>query len=299
MTLTLKHLRYFAALAQHKHFLRAAEASRISQPALSIQIKDMEEVLGYKLIERQRGHIELSELGLKILPRVHDILRAVDELEEFTRSEADSMLGRIRLGLIPTIAPYMLPFVIRTLKGHSPHLELSAREAVTHKLVEELKRGELDMAIVALPLGDSYLVEQPLFTEPFLFISSAQETFDTPPHLSDLHHHRVLLLEEGHCFREQAISLCQLPSVMGRNELDASSLSTLVQMVAAGMGVTVIPSMAVSLASGLKDVCISAFSEPAPARTVGLVWRKDSYMHEKYLEISKSISLFPTYSQHT
>ncbi|WP_244913135.1 hydrogen peroxide-inducible genes activator [Zavarzinia compransoris] len=270
----MKHLRYFEALARLQHFGRAAEACAISQPALSLQIKELEEILGSPLVERGSKQIHLTGFGEIFAARAHDILRAVDDLEDLARASRRPLSGRLRLGVIPTVAPYYLPAAIKTLTLHFPHLDLHPREAVTQTLIAELAAGRLDTALVALPVSEPGLFETPLFDEDFLLVRPAADAALPPPGLDTLPDLRLLLLEEGHCFRDQAISFCRIPAARSKDLMEGSSLGTLVQMVGAGIGVTLIPEMAVPVESRAAPVSIVALPAPPPSRTIGLVWRK-------------------------
>ena len=247
INVTLRQLRYFDALARHGHFGRAAEACAISQPALSMQIKDLEDALGGVLLERSPRQVALTTFGEEAAPRVRDILRLVDELEDLARASRDRLAGRLRIGMIPTIAPYLLPEVIGNLTRMHPELDIHVRETLTPKLIEELADGRLDTAIVALPVSEPSLVEVALFSEHFLLVRPGEDEGKPMPSSKMLRTMRLLLLEEGHCFRDQALSFCNMQSSPPREVLDASSLSTLVQMVSAGIGVTLIPEMAVAV----------------------------------------------------
>ncbi|GAB4523715.1 MAG: hydrogen peroxide-inducible genes activator [Roseibium sp.] len=289
INITLKQLRYFEALARHGHFGRAAEACAISQPALSMQIKEMEDVLGAPLFERGARQIRLTHFGEVAAERARDILRATDELGDLARASRDRLVGRFRIGVIPTVAPYLLPRVVSDLTRRFPGLDIHVRETVTPKLIRELDDGRLDTAIVALPVSESTLEETPLFDEPFVLVRSAQEANAPLPSADTLREMRLLLLEEGHCFRDQALSFCNLPSGPPREVLDASSLSTLVQMVSAGMGVTLIPEMAVPVETRSASVAISRFESPEPRRTIGMVWRKSSPLAGQLSEIAEIV----------
>ena len=205
--ITIKHLRYFDALARHRHFGRAAEASSISQPALSLQVKELEEILAARLVERGARQISLTGLGEEVAARARDVLLAVDELGALARASAGPLSGRLRLGVIPTVAPYLLPRVMRHLAATYPDLDLRPREAVTPKLVRDLTEGRLDLALVALPVSEPSFAETPLFDEEFLLVRNAGAAHLPVPALVDLPAQPLLLLEEGHCFRDQAIAV--------------------------------------------------------------------------------------------
>jgi LysR family hydrogen peroxide-inducible transcriptional activator len=291
LNITLRQLRYFDALARHAHFGRAAQACAISQPALSMQIKEMEEALGGVLLERNARQVALTQFGEELAERVRDILRAVDELGDFARASRDLLAGRLRIGMIPTIAPYLLPRIIANLKRIHPELDIHVREALTAKLIEELAEGRLDTAIVALPVSEPSLTEVALFVESFLLVRPGEDARKPVPSVEKLCDMRLLLLEEGHCFRDQALSFCNIQSSPPRETLDASSLSTLVQMVSAGIGVTLIPEMAVEVETRSAPVSVARLKNPQPSRTVGMVWRKTSPLARQLMQISEAVCL--------
>src|SRR5262245_40180708 len=286
---TLRQLRYFDALATHSHFGRAAAACGISQPALSMQIKELEEALGAVLIERGARQVRLTKFGEEAASRVRDILRSVDELGDFARASRDRLAGRLRLGMIPTIAPYLLPTVVGSLSRTHPDLDVQVREALTSKLIQELAQGRLDAAIVALPVSEPSLTEVPLFAENFLLVRPDDDAGAPVPSRERLREMRLLLLEEGHCFRDQALSFCNMQSSLPREVLDANSLSTLVQMVSAGMGVTLIPEMAVTVETRSAPVALARFKDPQPSRTIGMIWRKTNPLAGQLRQLSEVV----------
>lgn len=286
---TLKQLRYFEALAKHGHFGRAADACAISQPALSMQIKELEETLGTNLFERGARHVRLSSLGADLSSRVRDILRAVDELDDLARAAHDSLSGRLRIGVIPTIAPYLLPSIIRDLTRQNAGIDIHVRETLTSNLIAELAEGRLDTAIVALPVSEPSLTEVALFTEDFVLVRPGEDADKPVPNRESLREMRLLLLEEGHCFRDQALSFCEMQSTLPRELMDGSSLTTLVQMVSAGIGVTLIPEMAVAVETRSADVALSRFNGTPPSRTIGMIWRKSSPLAEQLLQIAETV----------
>ncbi len=288
---TLRQLRYFDALARHGHFGRAAEACAITQPALSMQIKELEEALGGVLLERSARQVVLTKFGEELAQRVREILRSVDELGDFARASRDQLVGRLRIGMIPTIAPYLLPKVIGNLTQMHPELDIHVRETVTPKLIKELAEGRLDTAIVALPVSEPSLTEVALFTENFLLVRPDEDEGTPVPSSEALREMKLLLLEEGHCFREQALSFCNMKSSPPREVLEASSLSTLVQMVGAGIGVTLIPEMAVGVETRSASVSVARFKDPQPSRTIGMVWRKTSPLSRQLMQISEVVCL--------
>jgi LysR family hydrogen peroxide-inducible transcriptional activator len=287
--ITLRQLRYFDALAGHSHFGRAAAACGISQPALSMQIRELEETLGALLVERGARQVRLTKFGEEAVLRVRDLLRSVDELGDFARASRDRLAGRLRIGMIPTVAPYLLPTVIANLTRMYPELDIHVREALTSKLIQELVEGRLDTAIVALPVSEPSLTEVGLFAENFLLVRPGEDEGTPVPSGETLCEMRLLLLEEGHCFRDQALSFCNMQSSMSRETLDASSLSTLVQMVSAGMGVTLIPEMAVAVETRSASVSVARFKDPQPSRTIGMIWRKTSPLAGQLLQLSEVV----------
>ena len=289
INLTLKQFRYFEALAQHGHFGRAADACAISQPALSMQIKDLEESLGTALFERGARQVRLTAFGEEFSERVRGILRSVDELEDLARASRERLVGRLRLGVIPTIAPYLLPSLIGTLTQQNADLDLHVRETVTPKLLAELHDGRLDTAIVALPVSEPAFTEVALFSEDFVLVRPKPEANLPVPTPDLLREMRLLLLEEGHCFRDQALSFCKLQTALPRELLDGSSLSTLVQMVGAGIGVTLIPEMAVAVETRSADVAIARFPDPQPKRTIGMIWRNSGPLAKQLGEIAEVV----------
>ena len=290
INVTLRQLRYFDALVRHGHFGRAAEACSVSQPALSMQIKEMEQTLGGALLERSARQVALTQFGEELLQRVREILRSVDELGDFARAAQDRLAGRLRVGMIPTIAPYLLPKVIENLARLHPELDIHVRETLTPKLIKEVAEGRLDTAIVALPVSEPSLTEVALFTENFLLVRPGEAAGTPVPSRDMLREMRLLLLEEGHCFREQALSFCNMQS-SPREVLDASSLSTLVQMVGAGIGVTLIPEMAVLVETRSAPVSVARFRNPQPSRTIGMVWRRSSPLARQLQQISEVVCL--------
>ncbi|WP_341990869.1 LysR substrate-binding domain-containing protein [Azorhizobium sp. AG788] len=289
--LTLRQLRYFEALARHRHFRHAAEACGISQPALSMQIKELEQEVGTDLFERSARQVRLTQFGEEFSLRIRDILRAIDELGDLARASGDKLMGRLRIGVIPTVAPYLLPTLLGNLARQYSGLDIHVRETQTPRLIQELQEGRLDTAIVALPVSEPALTETPLFTESFVLVRPAADADKPVPAAEALREMRLLLLEEGHCFRDQALSFCNVDmrATPLRDFLEASSLSTLVQMVDAGIGVTLIPEMALAVETRSASVCVARFSDPQPSRTIGMVWRKTSPLAKQLLQMSEVI----------
>ncbi len=286
---TLKHLRYIVALAQHGHFGRAAEACAISQPALSVQVKELEAILGAALVERSPRQTRLTALGEALTERAREILRAVDDLEDLARVARGLLNGHLRIGVIPTVAPYLLPELIHDLGQQHLALDIRPREAVTGTLIRDLNDGRLDLAIIAVPIAEPALHEEPLFDEKFLLVRPRADRDKPVPNGENLRQMRLLLLEEGHCFRDQALSFCNLSRQKPRDLMEGSSLTTLVQMVGAGIGVTLLPEMAVATETLSADVSIAALPAPGPKRTIGVVWRKSSPMAAQFAQIADRI----------
>ncbi|MBB3978552.1 LysR family hydrogen peroxide-inducible transcriptional activator [Rhizobium azooxidifex] len=285
----MKHLRYFDALARIGHFGRAAESCAISQPALSVQIRELEVILGAPLVERGGRRIRLTGLGEEFAGRTRAILRAVDELEDLGRAAHGPLAGRIRLGIIPTVAPYLLPGIIKALTQLYPGLDPRPKEAVTHRLIEDLTEARLDAAIVALPISEAALEEVPLFDEEFVLVRPLEDAGKPVPAPDRLHEMRLLLLEEGHCFRDQALSVCNMTASSTRDLMEGSSLSTLVQMVGAGIGVTLIPQMAIDIETRSSSVCVSRLAGSRPTRTIGMVWRKTNPLSAQFAQVANIV----------
>jgi LysR family hydrogen peroxide-inducible transcriptional activator len=287
LNLTMRQLRYFDALARLRHFGRAAEACAISQPALSEQIKEVENSFGAPLFERGGRQVRVTGLGEALALRVRAILDSVDELDALTASHRP--LKRLRLGVIPTVAPYLLPAIVRDLSASYPDLDVQVRETITARLVEELGQGRLDAAVAALPVEGAGLASAALFEEAFLAVRPAHHADEPPPDLARLAQARLLLLEEGHCLRDQALSVCGVDPRRPREALEASSLSTLVQMVGAGLGVTLIPEIAVDVETRRVAVDVVRLAAPEPTRTVGLIWRKGSPLAKFLKEVGEGV----------
>jgi LysR family transcriptional regulator, hydrogen peroxide-inducible genes activator len=284
--ITLRQLRYFEALARARHFGRAAHSCSVSQPALSVQIRDLENSVGLPLFERGPRQVRLTGTGEAFALRARSVLRAMEEMETWAEAARGGEIERLRIGIIPTIAPYLLPKLISDLSKAHPDMDLHVRETITPNLIQELVEGRLDAAVVALPIDEPDLTEVAVFTEEMVLVRHERDAGSPPvasDALSDMH---LLLLEEGHCFRDQTLAFCNINANRPRDGLDGSSLSTLVQMVGAGIGVTLIPDMAIQVESRAAPVCISRFPTPAPTRTVGLVWRDANPMHEALLRIA-------------
>lgn len=271
---TLRQLRYLVALADQGHFGRAASACAVSQPALSQQIADLEARLGIDLVDRRGRGAALTETGVLIVARARAILSSVQDL---TRAAVgtDALIGTVSLGVIPTIAPYLLPTVLPALHAAFPEARFAIREAVSATLINELRAGELDLILLALPIAGDDLETLPLFEDVFHLATARADAPDGPMHPAQLNLASLLLLDEGHCLRDQALSLCGTTDPGLRTQLGATSLATLVQLVAAGHGQTLIPDMALPALTDPR-IAITPFARPSPSRTVGLAYRTTS-----------------------
>jgi LysR family hydrogen peroxide-inducible transcriptional activator len=275
--LTLRQMRYFEALATTRHFGRAAELVHISQPALSAQIMEMENYLGAKLVERARGLTILTRKGEKVLDHVRTVLLEVDRLERSVRRDGGVLEGLVRIGIIPTVAPYLVPQIVPYLRRSFPSIEIELKEAVTGRLIADLTEGRLDAVIAALPLEGDGLRTRPLFTDRFFMAmaENGEHVLMSPLTENEVDVDRLLLLEEGHCLRDQALAICGA----GKRSLvnfGATSMTTLLQMVSHDMGMTLIPEMAVATETSRNTIRVVPFAEPQPSRQIGLAWRRNN-----------------------
>jgi LysR family hydrogen peroxide-inducible transcriptional activator len=279
INLTLRQLRYLVALAEHGHFGRAAAAVHVSQPALSVQIRALEDQLGVALIERGGREMVVTPVGREIVRRARRVLDEIRELGEAARWQR-GLAGRLRLGVIPTVAPYLLPAALPLLRGAAPGVDLGVREAATALLLEELRRGELDAAIVALPVMAADLVETPLFVDRFLLAGSRAQIGSAGAQAAQpagIDPERLLLLDDGHCLADQALAACALRREETRMDLRGSSLSTLCRLAEEGIGLTFVPEIAMRVeAASAPRLAFRRFAAPEPQRTVGLVRRRIS-----------------------
>jgi LysR family hydrogen peroxide-inducible transcriptional activator len=277
--MNLRDLRYFVALADTRHFGKAAERSYVSQPTLSAQIKKLETYLGVQLIERQPRKVALTETGVKILPIARRIVQESDEIVSLARNEHDPLSGKLKVGLIPTIGPYLLPLITRKLRKQLPRLKLMLYEHQTQPLLEKLRAGDIDLGILALPVPLDGLEARPLYEEDFTLAVPSNNPLAkrTNIKIDDLTGETLLLLEDGHCLRDQALDVCSRIDVKESEDYRATSLETLRQMVAAGLGITLLPKLATRgpFGSG-HGLAVKEFSRPVPSRSVGAVWRKST-----------------------
>jgi LysR family hydrogen peroxide-inducible transcriptional activator len=279
--MNLRDLSYLVALAEHRHFGRAAEASFVSQPTLSTQIRKLEDELGVALVERTPRKVLLTETGREIARRARGVLSQIDEIKSIAQRTRDPESGTIRLGIFPTLGPYLLPHVIPHLRERFPRLELLLREEKTEQILSMLREGTLDAGILALPMHDESLHIEFLFEEPFVLAVPDNHPLAGRQRLKmeDLSDQNLLLLEDGHCLRDQALELCHLAGAGEKTGFRATSLETLRQMVSANVGITLMPILAVKppvAQSG--NVRLIEFESPAPSRRIAMVWRKSSAM---------------------
>lgn len=281
--ITLRQLRYLAALARHGHFGRAAEACAVTQPALSMQIRDLERTLGVKVVERRPGDVMLTDVGREIARRGEDVLAQARDLVDFARHRGGLLTGRLTLGVIPSLAPYLLPRILPQLQTQFPELRLELRETQTRPLVDDIKSGALDAAMLALPLGEPDIDTLTLFQDMFLLAVPADDPrpADRSIAADDIDQSRLILLEDGHCLRDQALAFCGTVArgtAAGAPGLAfaASSLSTVMQMVAGGYGITLIPQIAADVERRDSRVKFLRLRHPQPGRSIGLVFRRTS-----------------------
>jgi LysR family transcriptional regulator, hydrogen peroxide-inducible genes activator len=291
--MNLRDLRYLVALADTRHFGKAAERSFVSQPTLSAQIKKLENYLGVQLIERQPRRVTLTETGARILPIARRILQDSDEIVSLARNEYDPLSGKINVALIPTIGPYLLPVVMRRLRKQLPQLKLMLYEHQTQPLLERLRAGDIELGVLALPVPLDGLEARELYDEPFSVALPNGNPLakKNSIKLDDLSGETLLLLEDGHCLRDQALDVCSRIDVKESEDYRATSLETLRQMVAAGLGVTLLPELATRgpFGSG-HGLTMKPFAKPVPSRTVGAVWRKSSSRTEAINAVCDVIS---------
>jgi len=273
--ITLRQLRYFHALAGTLHFGRAAKLCAVTQPALSMQVKELEDSLGLILVERRKSGIQLTSDGREVAARAARILLDAEDLENVASNRAGPLGRSLSIGVIPTIAPYFLPGILDRLQERFPDLDLTLHETQTSELLDELAGGMLDVALLALPVGDGQLESMPLFEDRFLLAMPADADAPEILRAQDLGTDSLILLEEGHCLRDQALALCGVVEPRNMSRFGATSLTTVLQMVAGGYGRTLIPEMAIpaEVASNSR-LKLMRFAEPQPARTIGLAWRR-------------------------
>ena len=295
---TLTELRYAVALADRRHFGKAAEACFVTQPTLSAQIAKLERTLGVRLFERSSKKVEPTPEGEEIVREARSVLAAAERIVEVARSRTEPMTGTWRLGVIPTLAPYLLPWLVPTLKKAFPKLHLVLREMKTSDVLAELQARRIDSGLLALPIDVPGLATEVLFAEPFLLLAPSGHPLAAKQRVaeSDLEGERVLLLEEGHCLREQALSICARAGARDAGEdgdFRATSIETLRHMVAGGMGITLLPALATVSWPTVESAATIPFSEPAPSRAVALVFRATHPRARDYVQIADLVRAHP------
>ncbi len=288
--ITLRQLRYLGTLAEHRHFGKAAKACAVTQPALSMQIQALEAELGVPLVERRPGEVAFTDIGLEVARRAERVLAATRDLADFARHRGRPLTGRMQFGVIPSIAPYVLPKILPALQRRYPDLRVELRETQTHALIDELHRGALDVIMLALPVDNAEIESIRLFDDPFLLAVPSTDNRPESVRVSeqDIDTQRLILLEEGHCLRDQALAVCS--SSRRDVSLGATSLATVMQMVANGYGITLLPRVAVDVEVRDERVKLLRFSEPAPGRTVGLAWRRTSPRKVDFMALGQLIT---------
>ena len=294
--MNLRDLRYLVALADHKHFGRAAAACFVSQPTLSTQIKKLEDELGVALVERAPRHVMLTPAGRDAAERARIIIAEVEQMKESARRSQNPEAGSVRLGIFPTLGPYLLPHIVPRIRARFPKLELLLVEEKTDVILRQLREGKLDAGILALPLHDEQLHVEFLFEEPFVLAVPEGHALSRRARLEmrDLDGESLLLLEDGHCMREQSLDVCQLAGANERTGFRATSLETLRQMVAAGVGITLLPVLAVQPpVAPSQDLHLVRFRDPAPRRQIAMVWRRSSAMGEFLVKVAALVRELP------
>ncbi len=291
--MNLKDLKYLVALADTGHFGKAAERSFVSQPTLSAQLKKLEDYLGVKLVERQPKNVQLTEVGRQVVVRARRMLEEGEEILALARNHSDPFAGRLKVALIPTIGPYLLPRVMQGIRKALPRLGLMLYEYQTEPLLKRLREGEIDVGIIALPAAQEGLESHALYEEAFTLAVPKSHPLATAPsvRIEDLAGQTLLLLEDGHCLRDQALEVCSRVEVRESEDFRATSLETLRQMVVAGLGITLLPQLAVaSPFAAQRGMTIREFGRAAPTRTVGAVWRKSSTRGEVIAALCEALS---------
>ncbi len=290
--MTLQELKYLVALADHGHFGKAAEACFITQSTLSTQIKKLEDFLGVTLFDRSLKRVTPTPTGREILTAARNVVEETERIRELAKHAQDPMARTLHLGIIPTLGPYYLPHALTLIHKKHPGLRLLLREEMTPQILQHLADGKLDAGLLALPVTDDSLRVEPLFYEPFFAALPAGHPLAKHDALkvSDIMGEKLLLLDEGHCLRDQALDVCGVGSA-GREEVRATSLETLRQMVGMGLGLTLLPALAVDAAPRVSKnaVEVRPFKKPVPGRTIGLVWRKRAPFPETFERFAQTL----------
>jgi LysR family hydrogen peroxide-inducible transcriptional activator len=287
--ISLRQLRYFASLARHRHFGHAADDCAVTQPALSMQIRELEREVGAELVERRPGEVALTGTGIEVAERAERILAAARDLVDFARHR-EILSGSLKLGIIPTLAPYLLPRLLPRLQQAYPSLRLDVRETQTAVLTGELIAGDLDCVLLALPIKHADVETDALFRDRFLLAAPADEPMPRRAlKAADVDEHRLILLEEGHCLRDQALAFCATPRRDSAAALGSTSLATVMQMVANGYGITLLLEIAADQEARDERVTLKRFRVPEPGRTIGLAWRKTSPRRRDFAALGEAV----------
>ena len=282
INISAKQLRYFLAVAKNKNFQKAADECAISQPALSMKIKELEGTLG-QLIERGSKKFYLTQTGQALIDKAETIIQSFNDLKHLADNK--DKINRLSIGAIPTVAPYLLPKVLKIISKQYKDIVIEPKEAITEKLVSYLISGKIDLALMALPTYESLLSEAALFEEEFLLIRHINDANKPVPNNKELTNMKLLLLEEGHCLRSQTLQFCKINSVP-KNIMEGTTLTTLVQMVSSGIGITLIPQISVPFETKSAEVSVSRFQKQIPKRTIGLCWRKSNPLTKQFEEVA-------------
>lgn len=287
--MNLRDLEYLVALEKHRHFRKAAEAIYVSQPTLSGQLKKLESYLGVQLVERgRRQQILFTPVGEKIVQRARQMLSIAAEIEQLAKLQQDPMRGELKIALIPTLAPYLLPYILPLIKTHYPGLELLLYELQTAELIKKLETGDIELGILALPVANEQLSTLSLFHEPFYLVVPVEHPLALRPFVTDadLQNETLLLLDDGHCFRDQALEICYTAGAKEKQNFRGTSLETLRQMTLAGSGITLLPELAIRQDSQLVNI---PFQSPAPNREIGLIFRQGSPRQQTFEKLATLI----------
>jgi LysR family hydrogen peroxide-inducible transcriptional activator len=294
--MNFRALKYLVKLAELQHFSKAAEACFVSQPTLSTQIRKLEEELGVQLVERAPRNVQLTPIGKEVVDRARHVLRDIEQIHDTARRSRDPEKGSLRLGIFPTLAPYLLPHVVPGIRQRFPDLKLQLAEEKTADILRQLDNGELDAGLLALPIDDDSLEHVVLFEEPFVMATPESHPLADQASvcMGDLVDTELLLLKEGHCLRDQALEVCALAGARERVDFHATSMETLRQMVAADVGVTLMPLLAVKPPiAATANIALRPFAEPAPSRRIGLFWRRTSPLGPLMMKLADCLADLP------